>query len=102
MGSHRVHETLPVLLAVLHHVDEQGKSEDKRLEAFAQRTEPVGHDEETSENPANATLLLPNMKAAVGLRPIVMDNVNVHSDQGEQGVPEHTSHFLSKERIIKF
>ena len=65
---------------MLHHVDEQGEGEDEGLEPLAERTEPVGHDEETSENPANATLLLPNMKAAVGLRPIVMDNVDVHSD----------------------
>ena len=95
-----LHEALPVLLAVLHHVDHQGEGKDQGLKALAKGAEPVWHDEETPKDPTNTALLLADVEAAIGLWSIVVDNVDVNSDQRKQGVPQHTANLLpTKQRV---
>ena len=85
---------------MLHHVDHQGEGKDQGLKALAEGAEPVWHDEEAPKDPTNTALLLTDVEAAIGLWPIVVDDVDVNSDQGKQGVPQHTTNLLPAKQSV--
>ena len=84
---------------MLHHVDEQGEGEDEGLEPLAERTEPVGHDEDAAEDAVDAALLLPDLQGAVRLVAVVVHQVDVDPHHREQRLAQDDADTLLVRRV---